>query len=113
MTLAGTFAARGFRLWVLARLLVLVGVALSAMSGGRAADVHLASAILLAPPVALLVVPLTAALGLIDVARRGERALLGNFGVSRRRVAAGLAAPAALGEVVLAVGTALWIGLAR
>ena len=113
MTLARAFAARGVRLWVLVRLLVGVAVVLTAASGGRAAAVDLASAFLLAPPAALLVVPLTAALGLLDVARRGERALLGNLGVSRRRAAAWLAAPAVLGELLVALLPALAIGLAR
>lgn len=42
-------------------------------------------------------------LGLADVARRGERALLGNFGISRARLLAWLAAPALLGKVLAAV----------
>ena len=113
MTLCGLFVARGVRLWILARLFVVVGVAFAAMSGGRAAGIEPAALLLLAPPAALLVVPLTAMLGLADVARRGERALLGNLGVSRRRVAVWFAAPAVVGELLLAAATPLVIAASR
>ena len=113
MTLRGLFVARGVRLWILARLAVAVALALAAASGGRVAAIEPSALLLLAPPAALLVVALTAALGLVDVARRGERALLGNFGVSRRRVAAWFAAPAAAGEVAVGVVATIVLALAR
>ena len=111
MTVAGLFVARGARLWILARLLVAVVLALGALSGGRQAAVTPAGLVLLAPPAAFLVVALAAALGVLDVGRRGERALLGNFGVSPRRLVLWLAAPAVAGELL--VGLAMALALAR
>jgi len=112
MTLAGAFVARGARLWILVRLLVVVAVALSAaLAGGPPPDAATAPLLVLAPAAALLVVPLTAMLGLADVARRGERALLGNLGVSRRRVALWFAAPAVAGELLVGLLVAVAIGL--
>ena len=58
-------------------------------------------AFVLAPSAALLMVGIAAALGHVDVARRGERVLLGNFGVSRARVTTWLALPALAGEIAL------------
>lgn len=96
--LAAPFVARAVRTWVVARLVTAVMIAVAGMSAG-------AGPLDLAPAAAAGVVLVTVALGLADVARRGERALLGNFGVSRRRLAAWFAASAAAGE--LALGTLL------
>jgi hypothetical protein len=71
-----------------------------ALLAGASAD---GGALRLAPGAALALVGVSAALGLVDVARRGERALLGNFGVSRLRLLTWLAAPAALGELAIAM----------
>jgi hypothetical protein len=104
MSLATIFLLRAVRTWVVARVLVTTMVLLSGMSTGHAPYD-------LAPGAAVLMVGVAVALGLVDVARRGERALLGNFGVSRARLLAWLAAPAALGEVALTLGTAWVVGV--
>jgi hypothetical protein len=96
MPLASHYLTRALGLWLLARLLV---TAASAMAGASPSGRPLA----LAPVAALAMVALCALLGLVDVARRGERALLGNHGVSRARLLLWLAVPALSGEVAVAV----------
>lgn len=96
MPLAPLFLVRALRIWVLARLLVMM----LALLAGASAD---GGALRLAPGAALALVGFSAALGLVDVARRGERALLGNFGVSRLLLLTWLVAPAAVGEVAIAM----------
>ena len=95
MALAPLFLARAFRTWVAARLLGAAMIAFAGLSAG-------AGPLDLTPAAAAVMVLATMALGLADIARRGERALLGNFGVSRRRVVAWFAATAVVGELALA-----------
>ena len=87
------FATRGLVVWALAR--AAAGLTL-VLAGAPPRE-----AFVLAPSAALLVVGVAAALGHVDVARRGERALLGNFGVSRMRLTAWVALPALAGELAL------------
>jgi hypothetical protein len=94
MSLATLFLLRGARTWALARVLVVAVVLFGGMSEGVP---HV-----LAPGAAGVMVGVAVALGFADVARRGERALLGNFGVSRARLVAWLAIPALLGEIAVA-----------
>jgi hypothetical protein len=94
MSLAALLLLRGARTWALARVLVFTVVLFGGMSNGQP---HV-----LAPGAAAVMVGVAVALGLADVARRGERALLGNFGVSRAQLVAWLAVPATLGELAVA-----------
>ena len=86
------FAARGIMLWVGARLLA---GAMIALAGGDPLYLDLSSAVVL--------VASCIALGLADVHRRHERALLDNLGVSRFARAAFFAFPALVGESAIAV----------
>ncbi|MCY7377996.1 MAG: hypothetical protein LH467_01485 [Gemmatimonadaceae bacterium] len=86
------FAARGMRLWVVARLLA---GAMIALDGGHPLYLDLSSAVLL--------VVSCIALGLADVRRRHERALLENLGVSPFARASFFACPALVGESAIAV----------
>jgi hypothetical protein len=91
VSLPTIFLIRAVILWVIVRVAVLV---VGAAVGAPTLD--------LAPSAALLLVGVSVALGLVDVARRGERALLENFGVSRLRLSAWLALPALAGEAAVA-----------
>jgi hypothetical protein len=62
----------------------------------------------LAPMAAVLLVGVATTLCLLDVARRREAVLLGNFGVSRARLALWCAAPAVLGELLLGAASDAW-----
>ena len=86
------FAVRGMILWVGARLLA---GALVALAGGDPLYLDLPSAVVL--------VASCIALGLADVHRRHERALLDNLGVSRLARASFFAIPALVGESAIAV----------
>ncbi|MGZ8376974.1 MAG: hypothetical protein ACXW61_09500 [Gemmatirosa sp.] len=95
MSLALHFLLRAARTWLAARALVLAVVLFGGAPTGHAPYD-------LAPGAAVLMVCIAIALGVADVARRGERALLGNFGVSRAQLLLWLAVPALLGEVAVA-----------
>jgi hypothetical protein len=86
------FTVRGSQLWVGARLLT---GAVLALASGDPLHLSLSSA--------LLVVALCVALGLADVHRRHERALLENLGVSHFARATFFALPAVIGESAVAI----------
>lgn len=86
------FTARGAQLWVGARLLT---GAVIALAGGDPLFLSVLSA--------LLLVAVCIALGLADMHRRHERALLENLGVSRVARVAFFALPALVGEGVIAL----------
>ena len=86
------FAARGMRLWVVIRLLA---GSMVALAGGHPLYFDLSSAALL--------VASCIALGLADMRRRHERALLENLGVSPFARASFFAFPALVGESAIAV----------
>ena len=86
------FTARGMRLWVGARLLA---GAVVALGGGDPVHLTLSTVVLL--------VATCIALGLADVHRRHERALLENLGVSRFERTAFFAFPAIIGEGAIAL----------
>ena len=85
------FTARGAQLWVGARLLA---GAVIALAGGDPLSLSVLSA--------LLLVALCIAIGLSDMHRRHERALLENLGVSRFARVAFFALPALVGESAIA-----------
>ena len=85
------FAARGAQLWIGARLLT--GAVLK-LAGGDPLHLDVSSA--------LLIVAVCIALGLADVHRRHERALLDNLGVSPLARSALFAIPALIGESAVA-----------
>lgn len=86
------FTARGAQLWFGARLLAGVTIALA---GGDPVFLSVLSA--------LLLVAICIALGLADMPRRHERALLENLGVSRVVRVAFFALPALVGEGAIAL----------
>ena len=87
---------RQIALWVLTRLVFFVVLAVAASSRDESA----ANNIWHIQPA---VVALTGILGGVDIARRGERLLLGNLGIGRYRLAALLAGPPAVAECLVAV----------
>jgi hypothetical protein len=90
------YLARGAQLWIGARLLVSVPLALAGMDPFR-----------LTFATAMLIVGGTVLLGVADVYRRHERALLENLAVSRPVVFVFLAAPAILGELLISAAAGL------
>ena len=94
--LAPMFLARGIRLWVLVRVTVAV-VLLTGKGAGRGGPFDVTSLTV------MLIVGLTMALGVVDVRRRGERAFLGNFGVSGAQLLLWLTAPAVIGETAVSL----------
>jgi hypothetical protein len=84
-------------LWVLTRLVFLVVLALAA---DGSPEVAAASSAWHAQPAVVL---LCIAVGLVEIARRGERLLLGNLGVGRRHLMAVLATPPIVAEALVAV----------
>lgn len=86
------FATRGAQIWVGARLLA---GAVIALAGGEPLFLSMLSA--------LLLVAIGIALGLADIHRRHERALLENLGVSRLARVAFFALPAFVGEGAIAL----------
>jgi hypothetical protein len=87
-----SYLARGAWLWIGARLLVSAPLVLAGMDP-----------LDLTFQTAMLIVGGSVLLGLLDVYRRHERALLENLGVSRLVLFAFLAAPAIIGEVIISV----------
>lgn len=83
--------------WVLARLVFLVVLALAA---DGPPEVAAASNAWHAQPAVVL---LSIALGVVELARRGERVLLGNLGINRRHLAVVLATPPVVAEALVAV----------
>lgn len=89
------YLARSSRLWIGARLLVSAPLALAGMDP-----------LDLTFETAMLIVAGSVVLGVVDMYRRHERALLENLGVSRPVVFLFLAAPAVLGEIIISVAAA-------
>ncbi|MEO5815288.1 MAG: hypothetical protein ABIT20_08420 [Gemmatimonadaceae bacterium] len=90
--IARAYLTRGAWLWIGARLLA---SAVIALSNTNPLDFSLTAS--------LLIVAISTALGIVDVARRHERALLENLGVSRLMLLAFFAGPALLGELGIAL----------
>jgi hypothetical protein len=101
VSIAVPFVGRALATWVVARALV---TALVVVFGGAADGAPFA----LARPAAVLTAALVTVVCLLDVARRRELVLLGNFGVSRARLVAWCAAPAIAGELLLATLAGAW-----
>jgi hypothetical protein len=95
---------RGVRLWILARCLLAAAVLLGASAGPR---VPPSIPIRLSPATVVLAVLLSGVLGLFEMAARRERILIANLGVSTPELASILLMPAALGETVVALLTAI------
>jgi hypothetical protein len=89
------YLARGARLWIGARLLV---SALLILSGADPLRLTFATA--------MLIVCGAVVVGLADLYRRHDRVLLENLAVSRTVVFVFLAAPAMLGELLIAAAAA-------
>ena len=102
MSIAVPFVGRALATWAVTRLCASAFVL--ATRSGAPGDAPFA----LTPIAAVLLVGVATALCLIDVARRGEAVLLGNFGVSRARLVLWCAAPALLGELVLGAAAGAW-----
>ena len=84
------YVVRGILLWVGVRALV---SAVAALAGTN--PLHLT------PASIMLLVAAAPVLGVVDVVRRHERALLENLAVSRTALVACLAGPAMLGELAI------------
>ena len=84
------YVVRGMLLWVGVRAIV---SAVAALAGTD--PLHLTPALI------LMLVGGSVALGVVDVLRRHERALLENLAVSRTALVAFLAGPAMLGELAI------------
>ena len=102
MSIAVPFVTRALATWAVTRLCATAGVLVS--GGGSPGDAPFT----LAPVAAVLLIGVATALCLIDVARRGEAVLLGNFGVSRAQLVLWCAAPALLGELLLGIAAGAW-----
>jgi hypothetical protein len=99
--LVRTFVARGFRLWLLTRLLIIAVFFFTGGLGGGAENPFKLASIAVASVIAMSVV-----VGLVETVRRRELALLGNLGVSRGYLVAFYGIPALFGEIVLRLVTA-------
>lgn len=93
--IARRYVARAAWLWIGARLLVSAPMVLAGMDP---LDITFGTAMLL--------VAGTVILGVADMFRRHERALLENLGVSRALAFVFLAAPAVLGEIIVSLAAA-------
>ena len=88
--------ARGIRLWLIVRLTVaVVPVLVAAADPADVLRYSLSGSVVLLSCCALL--------GFLDTRMRKERALLANLGISDREIVLLFAAPAALGEMMLAI----------
>jgi hypothetical protein len=83
---------RGVPLWIFGKLLLSVALLLAELDPLRVSFQG-----------SILMVALTAILGLVDIHVRGERALIGNLGLSRSTLALIGATPAVVLEVVVAM----------
>jgi hypothetical protein len=94
VSLRSLYLLRAAGTWVLTRLILTAALLFTPDTPSREA---------LTPNLGVLIAVATTslALGFVDVARRRERALLGNFGVSRTHLAAWLALPAIAAESTL------------
>lgn len=92
MLLAPFYLTRALGIWVLCRLT-------AAMVGGLAGG----DPLLLPARATILVVAVCVTLCMLDLARKRERALLANLGVSRTTVALWSAVPAVAGELAVAL----------
>lgn len=90
--IAQKYLARGARLWIGTRLL---GSAVVALAGMHPLRLSFAST--------LVIVGASTALGLVDLLRRHELALLDNLGVSRATLAGFFAGPAIIGELSISL----------
>ena len=90
--IARKYLARGARLWIGARILV---SALLVLVGMDALNLTFAAT--------MMIVGGSLALGIADVYRRHERALLENLAVSRSALVVFFAGPAMLGELTISV----------
>jgi len=98
--LARLYLLRSAVTWLLARLLLAVVMATAALlDGGTDAG----TTVVFDAIGEAVIVLACAALGMVDIRRRGERALLGNFGVRPAVLVAWIAGPAVAGEIVLAL----------
>jgi hypothetical protein len=102
MSIAIPFVTRALATWAVTRL---CASAFALASGGGASG---GAPFALAPMAAVLLVGVATTLCLIDVGRRREAVLLGNFGVSRARLVLWCAAPATLGELLLGAASEAW-----
>ena len=102
MSIAVPFVTRALATWAVIR--VCTSVFVLGFGGGSAGGAPFA----LEPIAAVLLIGVATALGLVDVARRGEAVLLGNFGVSRAQLVLWCAAPALLGELLLGLVAGAW-----
>lgn len=89
------YLARGTRLWVITRALLIVAFLFASADPFRLSAVELVG-----------VITLSAALGFLETRRHRERALLGNLGVSPLLLGGLFAAPAFVGEVAIRLGMA-------
>ena len=90
------YFARGMRLWLVVRLTVMIVPVL--VKAATPAEVLRYS-----PSGGLVLVALCGLLGFLDTRMRRERALLANLGIADREITAMFAAPAAFGELLLAL----------
>ncbi|MEP6492200.1 MAG: hypothetical protein ABJF01_05960 [bacterium] len=90
--IARAYLARGARLWFGVRVLGSAAIAFGGMS-----PLHLTFG------ATMLIVTASVALGLVDMRRRHERALLENLGVTRITCVAFTVVPALLGEVSISL----------
>lgn len=90
------YLARGAQLWIGARLLVSALVVLAGMDPLR-----------LTLPATILILAGSFAIGIADVYRRHERALLENLAVSRTALVLFLSGPAMIGELSITVVASL------
>ena len=102
MSIAVPFVGRALATWAVTRLCA------SAFVLGFDGGSHGGAPFALAPIAAVLLVGFATALCRVDIARRGEAVLLGNFGVSRARLVLWCAGPAALGELLLGAAAEAW-----
>lgn len=89
------YLARGAKLWVLTRALLIVAFLFANADPFRLSAVEFVG-----------VITLSAALGFLETRRHRERALLGNLGVSPLVLGAMFTGPALAGEIAFCLGVA-------
>ena|SRR5687768_6886832 len=96
LSIVRRYAARGFVLWVLARLMMMAVAIFGALIPLREVVRWSASG-------AIGMLGVCAVLGFVDVRVRRERTLLGNLGIDDREVVVMYIAAAVVGELLLAM----------